>query len=161
MIRKILLILGILVLLAIAAVTISYMSWSSQAFEALSTDSKITETELGSIEYIVKGKSGPVVLFLHGTPGGYDQGFPESSEVISITPSRPGYLRTPLDVGQTPAEQAKAYVTLLDKLQIGSVVVVGASGGGPSAISFAAMYPERTIALIAIEAVSKSSDIPD
>jgi pimeloyl-ACP methyl ester carboxylesterase len=44
---------------------------------------------------------------------------------------------------------------LLDTLSIERVIVLGASGGGPSAISFAAMYPRTTSALIAMEAVSQ------
>jgi len=99
-------------------------------------------------------------LFLHGTPGGYDQGSAmtemEGLEGFRIlTPSRPGYLRTPLEVGQTPTAQAHAYAALLDSLSINSVIVVGASGGGPSAIAFASLYPNRTIALVALEALSQ------
>ena len=48
-------------------------------------------------EYQLVGDSGPVLLFLHGTPGGYDQGT-SVPEVRVLTPSRPGYLRTPIDV---------------------------------------------------------------
>ena len=72
-----------------------------------------------------------------------------------IAPSRPGYLRTPIDVGRTPQEQAVAYAALLDALAVDEkVFVMGASGGGPSAYAFAALYPERTMGLIAIEALS-------
>ena len=39
----------------------------------LNAESEIAETALGEIEYILKGE-GPVVLALHGGPGGYDQG---------------------------------------------------------------------------------------
>ena len=101
-----------------------------------------------------------MVLFIHGTPGGYDQ--TTSIEGFRVlAPSRPGYLRTPLDVGRTPAEQAHAYTVLLDSLGIDKVVVMGASGGGPSSISFAAAYPERTLALIAMEAVSQPFELTE
>ena len=161
MIRKILLTLSAVVFLGGVAATISYLSWSSREFEVLEAGSKIVETQAGPIEYVMKGEQGPVILFLHGTPGGYDQSITEDPDFIVLSPSRPGYLRTPLDVGRTPAEQAKAYVALLDELQIESVIVAGASGGGPSAIAFAALFPERARALIAIEAVSMSTEIPD
>jgi len=161
MIRKILLALGIVAALAVTVTTINYFRWSSQAFEELQAASNIVDTQAGPIEYVMKGDKGPVVLFLHGTPGGYEQSTLEDPDFILLSPSRPGYLRTPLDVGRSPAEQAKAYVALLDELQIESVIVVGASGGGPSAISFAALFPERARALIAIEAVSMSTEIPE
>jgi pimeloyl-ACP methyl ester carboxylesterase len=161
MLRKTLLSFGAVVLVAALAIAISYQSWRSQHYDALVLGGEFTETEVGTIQYSLKGTEGPYLLFLHGTPGGYDQGLPEDREFISISPSRPGYIGTPLEVGRTPAEQAQSYAALLDKLNIESAIVVGASGGGPSAISFAAMFPERTIALIAIEAVSKVEEIQE
>ena len=77
-----------------------------------------------------------------------------------LAPSRPGYLRTPISAGRTPREQADAYVALLDALSIDQVVVMGLSGGGPSSMAFAAAYPDRARALIALEAVS-NSDLPE
>jgi pimeloyl-ACP methyl ester carboxylesterase len=71
-----------------------------------------------------------------------------------IVPSRPGYLRTPLSVGKTPKEQAEAFAALLDALKIEKVAVIGGSGGGPSAIEFAARYPERCIALVLEAAIT-------
>lgn len=132
-----------------------YSSSRTERFDSLATESQVVQTSVGPIEYQVIGESGPVVLFLHGTPGGYDQGFAMPGYRV-LTPSRPGYLRTPLDVGSTPAQQAQAYAVLLDSLSIESVVVYGASGGGPSSIAFASLYPKRTSALIALEAVSQS-----
>ena len=40
-----------------------------------------------------------------------------------LTPSRPGYLRTPLEVGKTAAEQARAFSALLDTIGIKGVIV--------------------------------------
>ena len=97
------------------------------------------------------------MLSVHGT-GGYDQRMGlEGFRVLA--PSRPGYLRTPISAGRTPREQADAYVALLDALSIDQVVVMGLSGGGPSSMAFAAAYPDRALALIALEAVSNS--LPD
>lgn len=72
-----------------------------------------------------------------------------------LTVSRPGYLRTPLSVGRTPAEQARACSELLDSLGINSVVLIGASAGGPSAISFASLYPNKTLGLLGIFPISQ------
>jgi len=150
--------LGIPVLLFVAfLITYGfYSSYRSERLDTLKANSKVVETSAGRIEYRLVGDSGPVVLFLHGTPGGYDQTTALPGFRV-LTPSRPGYLRTPLEVGSTPAQQSYANAALLDVLGIDSVVVMGASGGGPSAISFAATYPERTLALIAMEAVSQST----
>ncbi len=132
----------------------TYAGFRDKQLEILLSNSQVAETSVGPIEYRLVGDYGPMVLFLHGTPGGYDQ-IDELPGIRILAPSRPGYLRTPLTVGKSPAEQAHAYAALLDVLNIDSVVVMGASGGGPSSISFAAMYPERTSALIAMEAVSQ------
>ena len=161
MLLKVLLSIGGLLVVTAISIAVSYQSWRSQHYDALAFGGEFIETEAGTIQYLLNGTEGPNLLFLHGTPGGYDQALGDSPDYISLTPSRPGYLGTPLNVGRTPAEQAESYIALMDKLNIESAIVVGASGGGPSAISFAAMFPERTRALIAIEAVSKSEEIQE
>ena len=124
----------------------------------------MTPTAAGPVEYADLG-SGPAVLAIHGTPGGYDQvAFMQSAAQMAprgyrvIAPSRPGYLRTPSASGRTPAEQSRLYAALLDRLGIDKVVVLGVSGGGPSALQFAILYPGRCRALILEEAVTKSID---
>ncbi|MFT7548471.1 MAG: pimeloyl-ACP methyl ester carboxylesterase, partial [Candidatus Azotimanducaceae bacterium] len=154
--------MGILSFFALLAVSayISYSSFRSERLETLVSDSQIANTSAGPIEYQLIGDTGPVMLFLHGTPGGYDQA-PTTPELRILAPSRPGYLRSPLEVGSTPTAQANAYVALLDTLDIDSVIVMGASGGGPSALVFASLYPERTLALVAMEAVSQMVNLVD
>ena len=117
------------------------------------------ETRVGPIEYVLEGDGDQVVLSVHGTPGGYDQRFGLDGFQV-LAPSRPGYLRTPIGAGRTPREQADAYAALLDALAIDQVVIMGLSGGGPSSMTFAAAHPDRTRALIALEAVS-NSDLPE
>ena len=117
------------------------------------------ETRVGPIEYVLEGDGDQVVLSIHGTPGGYDQRFGLDGFQV-LAPSRPGYLRTPISAGRTPREQADAYAALLDALAIDQVVIMGLSGGGPSSMTFAAAHPDRTRALIALEAVS-NSDLPE
>jgi pimeloyl-ACP methyl ester carboxylesterase len=112
------------------------------------------------IEYACAGNGGgPAVLFIHGTPGGYDQGLLMAQRIGSsrlrvIAPSRPGYLATALDVGKSPRDQADAFADLLDALSISRAAIVGLSGGGPSSIRFAARHPERCAALVLISAVA-------
>ncbi|MBE3560063.1 MAG: alpha/beta hydrolase, partial [Ktedonobacteraceae bacterium] len=75
-----------------------------------------------------------------------------------ISPSRPGYLRTPLTSGPSPAAQADLFVALLDTLQIEKASVLGFSGGGPSAIQFALRHSERCHSLIMIGALVRRSN---
>ena len=158
MIRKIGITTAALLLIGAAVIVLSYTSFRSERLDALVSGSLVADTAVGKIEYQLTGDSGSVLLFLHGTPGGYDQTTSMPGFRV-LAPSRPGYLRTPLDVGLTPEDQARAYVALLDALDIDEVVVMGASGGGPSSISFAAAYPERTQGLIAMEAVSQKIEL--
>ena len=127
----------------------------------LNSESEIYESSLGPIEYKIRGNNGPVVLIAHGTPGGHDQTIGHTSGYRVLTPSRPGYLRTPLSVCYTPLEQAAAFKELLDGLGIEKVIVIGISGGGPSSMEFAAAFPERTLGLVALEAISFSEDLSD
>jgi pimeloyl-ACP methyl ester carboxylesterase len=123
------------------------------------TESRIAQTALGPIEYYVTG-TGPAVLVSHGCPGGYDQGLiaarlagDQPFQFIAL--SRPGYLRTPLCVGASPAEQADAYAALLDALHIHAAAVIGISAGGPSALQFTLRHPGRCWALVTLSAVSR------
>ena len=154
--RVVLCLAGVLAMVIIV-VGMYYISDSKQRIEALQANGTLVETSVGLVEYnAVGGSSDNVLLFFHGTPGGYEQsiGAVEGAQVITL--SRPGYLGTPLSTGATPAEQARAAAALLDVLEIEEVAVMGASGGGPAAYSFAAHYPERTIGLVAMEAISHS-----
>lgn len=143
--------------LGVAFVYANYATWRASQFDALGANAQVVETAQGPIQFVLEGPDGaPVLLFLHGTPGGCDQTIPAPGGARVLSPSRPGYLGTPLEAGRSPADQADAYAALLDELGIESVVVMGASGGGPSALAFAERHPSRTRALIALEAVSQS-----
>src|SRR5262245_16345959 len=118
------------------------------------------ETPLGTIEYAEAG-DGPPVLFVHGSPGGSDQGalmggFLARSGFRVVAPSRPGYLDTPLtDATATPDEQADVLVGLMDALGHDSFGVACWSGGGPSHYRPAARHPDRVGAVVALAAVSR------
>ena len=120
--------------------------------------SRFFVTSKGNIEFIFKGNNGPVLLYIHGSPGGCDQNIDPTQKYRVLTPSRPGYRRTDISVGKTPEQQADSFKALLDTLEIDKVFIMGVSGGGPSSMHFAAKYPEKTLGLILFEAVSFSQD---
>lgn len=155
------LLLGVtaLVVALVVLAAFSYNSFRGDRLEELRSTSQVIETRVGPIEYVLEGDGDQVVLSIHGTPGGYDQRFGLDGFRV-LAPSRPGYLRTPIGTGRTPREQADAYAALLDALSIDEVVIMGLSGGGPSSMAFAAAHPDRTRALVALEAVS-NSDLPE
>ena len=149
----------LIIVVSLIALFVSYYRFFKFSLvNDLNGHSKIAETKLGPIEYKIIGDKGPILMSIHGSPGGHDQNIISSDAFRIRILSRPGYLRTPLGVGKTPAEQATAYSELLDVLGIQKVVVMGISGGGPSSMEFAAKFPEKTLGLIAFEAVSYSED---
>jgi pimeloyl-ACP methyl ester carboxylesterase len=121
-------------------------------------DKKIAQTRKGPVEYTLLG-SGPVILVCHGTSSdctsheGYE---PLLSAGFSIlTPSRPGYGRTPLKEGATAAESADLFMALQDNLDIKSCFVLAVSGGGPTGIALAANFPRRVRRLVLIAALTR------
>jgi pimeloyl-ACP methyl ester carboxylesterase len=124
----------------------------------LLTTKRTVTTSRGTMEYSLTGK-GPVILGVHGAPGGFDQALFLFDWITQygfsiLCPSRPGYLRTPLSTGKTPAEQADAFAALLDSLNIDNVMIICASAGGAAGYEFAIRYPDRVRCLIAVDAVS-------
>lgn len=158
MIKKFIIVILSLALVMFFIFPIVFKFFYSAQLDKLSS---VIETSVGPIEYRLTGEKGPVILFIHGTPGGHDQTMNASDHFRVLTPSRPGYLRTPLSAGKSPLEQAQAFKALLDALKIKKVVVIGVSGGGPSSMEFAAAYPNSTLGLIALEAVSFSEDFSE
>lgn len=130
--------------------------------EAFFSEVSIVATERGPIE-IARAGTGPCVLAIHGIPGSWRQCFSLSEDLRDrytvVAPSRPGYGRTPLSTGRTAVEQARAYAAALDAMGIERAVVLGASGGGPSAIAFAEAFPDRTAGLVLVCAM-ESVGIP-
>ncbi len=118
-------------------------------------DPSVATTPHGTVEYALSGEGPITVLALHGAMGGHDQADLLGRTVGDprfrcLSMSRPGYLGTPLSVGQTPEEQADVYAELLDALGIDQVAVIAISGGGPSAIHFALRHPDRCRCLVLI-----------
>jgi pimeloyl-ACP methyl ester carboxylesterase len=142
---------------AYGAVLASYQVTRRRAIRKLESGSQVVITPAGPIEYAING-TGPTVLVLPGSFGGYDQALTVGRNLgpgfSVLAVSRPGYLRTPIDVGRRPEEQADAYVGLLDSLHRDKVAVLAISGGGPSALEFARRHGDRVSALVLIAALS-------
>ncbi len=125
--------------------------------------SQIAQTPAGPIEYTLAG-SGPAVLVCHGTSS--DCFSTAGSEPLRaagfqvLTPSRPGYGRTPEETGHTAAQAARAFICLLDELQIPSCAVLAISGGGPTGVALAADYPDRVKRLILAAASTRPENRP-
>lgn len=119
----------------------------------------ILETSRGLVEYAAFGK-GPAVLALHGAMGGYDQGLLLARSAVGtpdfrfIAISRPGYLATPLALGQAPEQQADLCAAVLDALGVSQAAVIAVSGGGQCALQFALRHPQRCWGLVMISACS-------
>ena len=137
---------------------VPYIIYKQIYISRLLRKSRFFVTSKGNIEFIFKGNNGPVLLYIHGSPGGCDQNIDPTQKYRVLTPSRPGYRRTDISVGKTPEQQADSFKALLDTLEIDKVFIMGVSGGGPSSMYFAAKYPEKTLGLILFEAVSFSQD---
>ena len=119
---------------------------------------EIVPTSSGTIEYTLQG-TGPVILRLTGMSEDCEASMGNEALLAAgysiLTPSRPGYGKTPASVGGTAAEAADAMAALLDALGIVRVAVIAVSGGGPTAIHLAARHPDKVGNLVLEEAVSR------
>ena len=155
--------LAVVVALFVVGVLLAWStSWRSDKIAALDGASEVAKTKAGAVEFLIGGE-GPAVLVFHGAPGGYDQAMLLASGLRDdgfqvIAPSRPGYLRTPLETGLLPMQQADAMAALLDDLGVQSVAVLGFSEGAPAALHFALKYPQRVAALALLSPVTRRFD---
>lgn len=145
----------------LVSATAAYLWDMNRAYERVRAKGTVIPSPYGDIEY-TEGGSGPPVLVIHGSGGGYDQGELMVRAVLGerfrwITPSRFGYLRSTFRDGATFDDQAHAYAYLLDRLGVKKVAIVALSHGGPSALLFAVLHPERVSSLTLISAGVASS----
>ncbi|WP_127089360.1 alpha/beta fold hydrolase [Aquabacter cavernae] len=124
------------------------------------------ETGLGPVELLDSG-TGPALLALHGGMGGWDQGQILAQTLFGLrppfrllSPSRPGYLGTPLAGRVTPAMQADLFAASLDRLGVDKALVAAVSAGGPGAVAFAARHPDRCSGLILVSACTGGLAMP-
>ena len=154
--RIIALSVGIFIIVLTVLVWVKYERDIRVSYERVQGKSNIISTPYGNVEY-TEGGVGPNVLVIHGGGGGYDQGELLARIVLGekfrwIAPSRFGYLKSSLPEGATYDDQAHAYAKLLDHLEVEKVAVVGLSAGGPSALLFALLHPDRISSLTLISA---------
>jgi len=126
---------------------------------------KVAKLPSGDMEYVTFGEGKPL-LIIHAGGGGFDQALllfkryvPEGFQMIC--PSRPGYLGTPLATGQTVEQQVDALAGLLDHLHVPSAVIVTLSAGGTFLYPFALRHPQKTKAIVAIDAISGEYLMPE
>jgi pimeloyl-ACP methyl ester carboxylesterase len=126
--------------------------------------SVVFESRFGAMEYAISG-SGPPVLMIHGTGGGFDQGLAFAQPLVEagwmvIAPSRFGYLRSEFPDDPSSERQADAFVDLLDHLSIDRLPVIGGSAGALSAMQFGIRHPDRCTALVALVPAAFAPDRP-
>ncbi len=114
--------------------------------------SSTVTTPFGTLEYAI-AVSGPPLLMIHGTAGGFDQGlrFAEKLKRLGhriIAPSRFGYLRSHFPADPSLVNQADALALLLDHLAIDRLAVAAGSAGALSATAFALRHPDRCAAQV-------------
>lgn len=119
--------------------------------------SQLVRTQYGVVEYTLQGQ-GPVILSIHGGHSNCYEEFGYAALLRAgytiLTPSRPGYRRTPAVTGRTPEAAAAAMIGLLDALDIDEAVVLAFSAGGPTGLALAANFPQRVRKLVLESAVT-------
>lgn len=109
-------------------------------------------TAWGDVEYADHGE-GPAVLVVHGSGGGWDQGWdwaqrrlPPGRRVLAV--SRLGYLGSALPDGASTSLQARAFAAVLDHAGVDRADVVALSAGSVTAVRFAADHAPRVRSLL-------------
>jgi 2-hydroxy-6-oxonona-2,4-dienedioate hydrolase len=134
-----------------------YKQENLDARSRLQSGSQLYTTSAGVVEAALIGH-GSTVLISHGSGAGYDMGL-WLAQLIGgqfqyVAPSRFGYLRTPVPSNPSPEAQADVYAALLDTINVNSIIIIGLSAGGPSALQFALRHPGRCRGLIMLSAAS-------
>ena len=100
-------------------------------------------------------KSGPLVIYLHGTPmsgllyGPYEADAAHRGLRL-VSYDRPGYGGSTPKPGRSIGDAAQDVATIADHLGVERFGVWGISGGGPHALACAALLPRRAAAVVAL-----------
>lgn len=142
-------------------VTISFWRDLAAANARLAGQSETFQTQFGTMEYASRG-TGPTLLMIHGTGGGFDQALLFAQAIRAkghriIAPSRFGYLRSTYPDEPSAENQADALAVLLDHLGIGKIVVAGGSAGAIPAAVFAIRHPDRCAGVVLLVPASNLS----
>lgn len=134
-----------------------FQDWKQEMFDITFKEMQMARINDEFITYSDFGEGKPILLF-HGSFGGFDCGPLFFSKVAErgyriITPSRPGFMMTPLEMGQSVEEQADFFAAFIDFLKIDKVIIMAHSGGTPAALQFAYKYPEKTSCICALTPV--------
>lgn len=112
---------------------------------------RVIATRFGPLEYAERG-SGPAVLVSHGIFHGCDGGLLSVRDLLDdrrvVAPSRFGYLGSALPPAATAADQADAFVALLDHLGLDAVDVIAISAGTTAAVQLGLRHPSRVRHLV-------------
>jgi pimeloyl-ACP methyl ester carboxylesterase len=139
--------------IAVSAVSL-YRRDQAEAHRRLgAVDRELLSTHLGAVEYAVRGAGAPV-LVSHGIFQGCDGALVSVRDLAPkrrvIAVSRFGYLGSDLPAAATPADQAEAFVAVLDHLGVARTDVLGISAGATAALQFALRHPTRVEHLVII-----------
>ena len=111
----------------------------------------VVSTRFGEVEYAESGTGDPLLLS-HGIFHGCDGGLTSVQDTVVdrrvIVPSRFGYLGSSLPGGASAADQAEAFVDLLDHLGLARVDVMAISAGTSAAVHLALRHPQRVRHLV-------------
>ncbi len=133
-------------MLLTASTTLSAQSWLNQ--ELYPFESKHLELKSGKMHYVDQG-SGPVLLFVHGTPTwsflyrDFIKEFSQNYRCIAIDHIGFGLSDKPLDFAGTPEAHSKNLAEFITALDLEEITLVVHDFGGPIGLGTAMTMPER------------------
>ncbi|MEZ5116093.1 MAG: alpha/beta hydrolase [Candidatus Nanopelagicales bacterium] len=114
-------------------------------------DRRLADTPFGPVEYAERGTGEPLLVshgIFHGCDGGLESVRDTVADRRVIVPSRFGYLGSALPPEANAADQADAFVALLDHLGLDRVDVMAISAGTSAAVQLALRHPDRVRHLV-------------